>query len=143
VLYFRYKVKLYKSPLSVFGSKYFFTNKHTFSSILYFLIFYSQLVDCIFFSSPGRKFSYLICSYIWRLAIETHLRISVMLDSLSFTYISFSHFWDRPVPIFSNVRFSYLALVQDKKIMCVLLANACCTVYVNCLPNSPSFSFLK
>jgi hypothetical protein len=27
----------------------------------------------------------------------------------------FSHFWDRPVPIFSDVRFSYLALVQDKK----------------------------
>ena len=26
-----------------------------------------------------------------------------------------SHFWDRPVPIFSDVRFSYLALVQDKK----------------------------
>jgi hypothetical protein len=30
------------------------------------------------------------------------------------------------------VRFSYLALVQDKKITCVLPANACCTVYVNC-----------
>jgi hypothetical protein len=28
---------------------------------------------------------------------------------------SISHFWDRPVPIFSDVRFSYLALVQDKK----------------------------
>jgi hypothetical protein len=27
----------------------------------------------------------------------------------------FSQFWDRPVPIFSDVRFSYLALVQDKK----------------------------
>jgi hypothetical protein len=43
-------------------------------------------------------------------------------------YTVFSHFWDRPVPIFSDVRFSYLALVQDKKIMCVLPANACCTV---------------
>jgi hypothetical protein len=31
----------------------------------------------------------------------------------------------RPVPIFSDVRFSYLAQVQDKKIMCVLPANAC------------------
>jgi hypothetical protein len=30
------------------------------------------------------------------------------------------------------VKFSYLALVQDKKITCVLPANACCTVYVNC-----------
>jgi hypothetical protein len=29
--------------------------------------------------------------------------------------MQFSHFWDRPVPIFSDVRFSYLALVQDKK----------------------------
>jgi hypothetical protein len=29
--------------------------------------------------------------------------------------ISFSHIWDRPVPIFNDVRFSYLALVQDKK----------------------------
>jgi hypothetical protein len=35
---------------------------------------------------------------------------------------------------------SYYALVQDKKITCVLPANACCTVYVN---NSPCFSFLK
>jgi hypothetical protein len=43
-----------------------------------------------------------------------------------------SHFWDRPAPIFSDVRFAYLALVQDKKITCVLPANACCTVYVNC-----------
>ena len=45
--------------------------------------------------------------------------------------ISFSYFWDRPVPIFSDVRFSYLPLVQDRKITCVLPANACCTVYVN------------
>jgi hypothetical protein len=51
-----------------------------------------------------------------------------------------SHFWDRPVPIFSNVRFSYLALVEDKKVTCVLSANACCTVYVN---YSPCFSVLK
>ena len=27
-----------------------------------------------------------------------------------------SHFWDRPVPIFSDARFSYLAHVQEKKI---------------------------
>ena len=45
-----------------------------------------------------------------------------------------SHFWDRPVPIFSHVRLSYLALVQDKKITCILPANACCTLYVNCSP---------
>jgi hypothetical protein len=37
------------------------------------------------------------------------------------------------VLIFSDVRFSYLALVQDQKITCVLPANTCCTVYVNCL----------
>jgi hypothetical protein len=38
-----------------------------------------------------------------------------------------------------------LYLVQDKKITCVLPANASCTVYVNCPPppNSPCFSFLK
>jgi hypothetical protein len=53
-----------------------------------------------------------------------------------------SHFWDRPVPIFSDVRFSYPALVQDKKITCVLPANACCTVYVNYPSNYPCFSFL-
>ena len=41
-----------------------------------------------------------------------------------------SHFWDRPVPIFSDVRFSYLALVQDKKITCILPANPCCTSLV-------------
>jgi hypothetical protein len=50
-----------------------------------------------------------------------------------------SHFSDRPVPIFSDVRFTYLALVQDTKITCVLPANACCTVYVNC---PPEFSML-
>jgi hypothetical protein len=43
---------------------------------------------------------------------------------VKFTQIMFSHFSDRPVPIFSHVRFSYLALVQDKKITCVLPANA-------------------
>ena len=53
-----------------------------------------------------------------------------------------SHFWDRPVPIFSDVRFSYLALVQDKKITCVLPANACCTVYVNCVLIWCQFSLL-
>ena len=57
--------------------------------------------------------------------------------SVQMTYLS--HFWDRPVPTFSDVRFSYLALVQDKKITCVLPANACCTVYVNC---PPQFSML-
>jgi hypothetical protein len=41
--------------------------------------------------------------------------------------IIISHFWDRPVPIFSDVRFSYLALVQDKKIMCGLPANVMST----------------
>ena len=54
---------------------------------------------------------------------------------------SISHFWDRPVPIFSDVRFSYLALVQDKKITCVLPANACYTVYVNCPPILHAFPF--
>jgi hypothetical protein len=49
--------------------------------------------------------------------------------------MAISHFWDRPVPIFSDLRFSYLALVQDKKIMWVLLSNACCTVYVNWVNN--------
>ena len=44
---------------------------------------------------------------------------------------------------FSDVRFSYLALVQDKKITCVLSANACCAVNVNCPPNSPCFSLLR
>jgi hypothetical protein len=52
-------------------------------------------------------------------------------------YCVISHFWDRPVPNFSDVRFSYLALVQDKKIMCVLPANACCTVM-----STPQFSML-
>jgi hypothetical protein len=56
---------------------------------------------------------------------------------------SFSHFWDRPVPIFTDVRFSYVALVQDKKVTCVLPANACCTVGCQLPPNSPCFSFLK
>jgi hypothetical protein len=36
---------------------------------------------------------------------------------------------------------SYLALVQDKKITCVLPANACCAVYVNCPPILHAFPF--
>ena len=45
----------------------------------------------------------------------------------------------------SLVRISYLALVQDKQITCVLPANACCTVYVNCSPppNYLCFSLFK
>jgi hypothetical protein len=43
--------------------------------------------------------------------------------------------------------FSLLSVVvssaRQKKITCVLPANAWCTVYVNCPPNSPCFSFLK
>ena len=63
---------------------------------------------------------------------------------------SFLTFETDQFPVFSDVRFSYLALVQDKKITCILPANACCTVYINCPPpppptttNSPCFSFLK
>ena len=48
---------------------------------------------------------------------------------------------------FETNQFLFLAmwdfLVQDKKITCVLPANACYTVYVNCPPNYPCFSFLK
>jgi hypothetical protein len=55
--------------------------------------------------------------------------------------IILSHFWDRPVPISSHVRFSYLALVQDKNITRVLAANAWCTVYVNCPPILHAFNF--
>ena len=51
---------------------------------------------------------------------------------LSQARIWISHFWDRPVPIFSDVRFSYLALVQDNKITCVLPANACWLLYSLC-----------
>ena len=49
-------------------------------------------------------------------------RVLILIRNLKLTphdfnlvNISISHFWDRPVPIFSDVRFSYLALVQDKK----------------------------
>ena len=56
--------------------------------------------------------------------------ITNVLTAMEYPFLTF----DRPVPIFSDVRFSYLALVQDKNITCVLPANACCTVYVNCPP---------
>jgi hypothetical protein len=78
-------------------------------------------------------FCYLDVSEIW------HDKSSSLWLEWSRGLTTVSHFWDRPVPIFSNVRFSYLALVQDKKITCVLPANACCTVYVNC---PPQFSML-
>jgi hypothetical protein len=42
--------------------------------------------------------------------------ISMVRSNSRCTYMKYiSHFWDRPVPIFSDVRFSYLAPVQDKK----------------------------
>jgi hypothetical protein len=42
--------------------------------------------------------------------------ILLWLEEARLFWVFFSsHFWDRPVPIFSDVRFSYLALVQDKK----------------------------
>ena len=43
----------------------------------------------------------------------------------------FSHFWDRPVPIFSDARFSYLALVQDKTLRAFYRQMHAVTVYVN------------
>jgi hypothetical protein len=42
------------------------------------------------------------------------LKYKLSCDHAEVSLILFSHFWDRPVPIFSDVRFSYLALVQDK-----------------------------
>jgi hypothetical protein len=48
-----------------------------------------------------------------------------------------------PVPIFSHVRFSYLALVQDKKNHVRFTGK--CMLYSLCQlpPNSPCFTFLK
>ena len=83
---------------------------------------------------------FLICHLIL-----VFLHAHVFMNALKVSMTVFSHFRDRPVPIFSDVVFSYLALVQDKNIKCVLQANTCCTVYVNCSPppNYSSFSFLK
>ena len=74
---------------------------------------------------------------------KSYPRMSEISLSCTFVGVRFyiSHFWDRPVHTFSDVRFSYLALVQDKKITCVLPANACCTVYVNCPPILHAFPF--
>jgi hypothetical protein len=52
-----------------------------------------------------------------------------------------SHFWDRPVPIFSDARFSYLALVQDKQNHVRFTGK--CMLYSLCqLPPPPQFSML-
>jgi hypothetical protein len=45
----------------------------------------------------------------------THMLCTTGIIQKPINVTYFSHFWDRPVPIFSDVRFSYLALVQDKK----------------------------
>ena len=97
----------------------------------------------------------------WHFEFSNHLKSRLKNDHPMIMYVLFSGFWEEikkkyfshrilfltfetdQFLIFSDVRFSYLALVQDKKIMCVLPANACCTVYVNCPLNSPCFSFLK
>ena len=53
-----------------------------------------------------------------------------------------SHFWDRQVPIFSDVRFSYLALVQDKKNHVRFTGK--CMLYSLCqLPVLDSISFFR
>ena len=68
------------------------------------------------------------CGYKWQMDSEK----KTMADNEDGRQVmAISHFWDRPVSIYSDLRFSYLALVQDKKIMCILPSNACCTVYVN------------
>ena len=94
-------------------------------------------------------YRYMVCSAISSYSfgatalIFCRMFIHIMEVCMS-TGFWFSHFWDRPVPIFSDVRFSYLALVQDKKITCVLPSNAYCTVYVNSPPPMlHAFSFLK
>ena len=53
-----------------------------------------------------------------------------------------SHFRDRPVPIFSDARFSYLALVQDKKITCVLPAKHAVQFISTAPPSQFSMLFL-
>jgi hypothetical protein len=50
----------------------------------------------------------------WYLEMEELFNIFDFKQTFLPLEIQFSHFWDRPVPIFSDVRFSYLALVQDK-----------------------------
>jgi hypothetical protein len=47
-----------------------------------------------------------------------------------FIYLLLAFIVPNSVPIFSDVKFSYLALLQDKNITCVLPANACCTVFL-------------
>ena len=87
---------------------------------------------------------YLISRSTLRLIKPKSASINVYRNVYLYLYVkktAISHFWDRPVPIFSDLRFSYRVLVQDKKIMCVLPANACCTVYVNCPSILHAFPF--
>ena len=65
--------------------------------------------------------------FYWHVKSSLHFYLSRLC-------IIFFSLLRQTVPIFSDVRFSYLALVQDKKITCVISANACCIVYVNCRP---------
>ena len=85
------------------------------------------------------KYLHLKCDFANILLISFIFKSPKQFLFLLFSFLS--HFWDRPVPIFSDVRFSYPALVQDKKITCVLTANACCTVSVNYPPIIHAFPF--
>jgi hypothetical protein len=62
----------------------------------------SNLIDMLL----GRGVLYTIYKYIQCISKANPCMIRL---------INISHFSDKPVPIFSDVRFSYLALVQDKK----------------------------
>ena len=62
-------------------------------------------------------------------------RTSLIRHDLNLTLGCHRFYYLAPLPVIDSI---YLALVQDKKITCVLPANACCTVYVNC----PQFSML-
>ena len=77
--------------------------------------------------------------YIWFCAWR-HVIFSVLSPVPG--YCVFLTFGDRPVPIFSDVRFSYLALEQDKN---HVRFTGKCMLYSLCQlpPNYPCFSFLK
>ena len=49
----------------------------------------------------------LYCQFLWIVHFSLAFRCSLTFMSAT---IYFSHFWDRPVPIFSDVRFSFLTL---------------------------------
>ena len=110
VTYMAYIISLYSSspqPPSTNASSFIINSFSTYKFIIKIMLLFlrNQLTWVMkFYALKEDKRGY-----------NVMLKQNINNKGIQIWFLSFSHFWDRPVPIFSDARFSYLALMQDKK----------------------------